>query len=143
MPGVAIDIDISTPFGERVARRLAAEPIGWLTTTSPKGAPVPSPVWFLWDGESFLIYSQDGVPKLRNIAANPRVSLHLDGDGGGGDIVILSGTAAVSDDPPASQVPEYVAKYAGLIAGNGWSNEQFAADYPVPLRVTPSRLRGH
>ena len=143
MVDVAFQIDTDTEFGQRVARRLESDLIGWLTTVSPAGVPVPSPIWFLWDGESFLIYSKPDVPKLRNIAANPNVSLHLDGDGDGGDIVIVTGTAAVSQDPPAHEVPRYIAKYAHRIARYSWTNEQFAADYPVPLRVAPVRLRGH
>ena len=143
MPDVAFQIDTGTEFGQRVARRLDSDLIGWLTTVSPAGVPVPSPIWFLWDGESFLIYSKPDVPKLRNIAANPNVTLHLEGDAAGDDIVIITGTAAVSQAPPAHHVPRYIAKYAGNIAGYSWTDEQFAADYPVPLRVTPVRLRGH
>ena len=75
---MAFEIDTDTEFGQRVARRLESELIGWLTTVSPAGVPVPSPIWFLWDRESFLIYSQPDVPKLRNVAANPNVTLHLD-----------------------------------------------------------------
>jgi len=33
-------------------------------------------VWFLWNDGSILLYSQPDTPKLRNIAANPRVALH-------------------------------------------------------------------
>lgn len=143
MLGVAFQIDTTTEFGQRVTRRLDSDLIGWLTTVSPAGVPVPSPIWFLWDGQSFLIYSQPDVPKLRNVEANPNVSLHLEGDAAGDDIVIITGTAAVSQDPPAHQVPRYIAKYARSIAGYSWTDEQFAADYPVPLRVTPVRLRGH
>src|SRR5207248_1432 len=128
--------------GSRPAQRLRDELIGWLVTVSPAGAPTPSPVWFLWDDAGFLLYSQPDTPKLRNLAANPRVALHLDGDGRGGDIVIVSGRAAVSDDPPASDVPAYVTKYAALIAGYGWTPESFAADYSVPVRVEPRALRG-
>lgn len=101
------------------------------------------PVWFLWEGGSVLLYSRPDKPKLRNIAANPRVSLHLDGDGGGGNIVVVNGSAAVTDDVPASQVPAYVAKYAGLIERNGWTPDSFAADYSVPMRIVVDRVRGH
>jgi len=100
-------------------------------------------VWFEWDGDSVLLYSKPDAPKLRNIAANPRVALHLDGDDLGGDLVILQGTARVSDDPPADQVPSYVEKYRARMTRNGWSPADFAGMYSVPLRVDPTRLRGH
>jgi PPOX class probable F420-dependent enzyme len=139
---MAITIDTSTPFGERAARRLRDDDLAWLITVSPDGQPQPSPVWFDWDGTSLLLYSKPNTPKLRNIAANPRVTLHLDGDGNGGDIVIVSGRAAISDDPPADRVPSYVEKYRERIARNGWSPADFAAGYAVPLRIEPTRLRG-
>jgi PPOX class probable F420-dependent enzyme len=136
-------IDTSSAFGERAERRLREERIGWLTTVDRKGTPQPVPVWFHWDGDGLLLYSQPDTAKLRNIAANPRVSLHLDGNGQGGDIVVLTGDASVDRSaPPASEVPEYVEKYGGFIARNGWSPESFAADYSVPLRIRPTRLRG-
>ena len=99
MPRMAIAIDTTTPFGERAARRLRDEPLAWLVTVSPAGQPQPSPIWFEWDGSSILLYSKPDTPKLRNIAANPRVTLHLDGNGHGGDIVIVSGTAAAQRRP--------------------------------------------
>ncbi len=142
MPRMAITIDTRTPFGERAARRLRDELVGWLVTVSPDGQPQPSPVWFEWDGSSLLLYSKPDTPKLRNIAANPRVALHLDGDGDGDDIVIVSGTAAVSDDPPADAAPSYVDKYRDRMARNGWSPAGFARDYSVPVRIEPTRLRG-
>ena len=111
-------------------------------TVAPSGAPAPVPVWFLWDGESILLYSQPDTPKLRNIAANPRVALHLSDDGRGSDIVTVSGRAAVSGDPTAERVPAYLAKYGELIAENSWTAESFAADYSVPIRIEPRRVRG-
>jgi PPOX class probable F420-dependent enzyme len=137
-------LDQSTEFGERATRRLHEAIIGWLTTVSPKGAPTPVPVWFLWDGDArILLYSRPDTPKLRHIAANPRVTLNLDGNGRGGDIVVVHGQAHVTTDPAADRVPEYLEKYAERIAELNWTAESFAADYSVPLRIDVSRVTGH
>ena len=117
-----MDIDTTTPFGARVVKRLQEDRLIWLTSVRPNGLPEPSLVWFLWDGESVLIYSRPNTQKLRDIAANPRVALNFDGDGQGGDIVILTGRAEiVSDAPGADQVAAYVAKY-------GWGFERIGTD---------------
>ncbi len=49
-----MDIDTSTEFGQRVAGHLANDQVIWLTTVNPDLTPQPSPVWFLWDGETLL-----------------------------------------------------------------------------------------
>lgn len=144
-----LNLDTSTAFGARVLRRLRSEQIVWLTTTGADGTPQPSPVWFLWeegatgDG-SILVYSQPDAPKLRYIAANPRVALHLDGDGRGGDIVVLTGQARHdAAAPAATEVPAYLAKYGDGIARIGMDPAGFAAAYSAPIRLTPEKLRGH
>ncbi len=102
----------STPFGERVARRLREEPIVWLTSVDGNGTPQPNPVWFLWDGSAVLVYSLTDAARNRHISRNPRVALNFDGDGKGGNIIVITGEARiVTDVPPADQYPEYVAKY--------------------------------
>jgi PPOX class probable F420-dependent enzyme len=137
-------LDASTEFGQRAARRLREAIIGWLTTITPDGAPRPVPVWFLWDGDrSMLLYSRPGKRKLANIEANPHVSLNLDSDGYDADIVICWGEMSLSDDPPATEVPGYIAKYAQPIADLGWTPESFAADFSVPLRIELTRIHGH
>jgi len=138
-------IDQGSEFGKRAAQRLRDELIAWLTTVDRAGTPQPIPVWFLWDGDSsVLVYSQPDTPKLRNIGANPRVSLNLDGDGRGGDIVVLLGEAHVAEaEPPARDVPAYLEKYRDAMAANSWSADEFTRLYSVPIRVTLSRLRGH
>ncbi len=109
---MAAVVDTSTQFGHRVDGRLRQEGIIWLVTVRADGAPQPSPVWFLWDGDTFLIYSRPNTPKLRNIRRNPRVVLHLDSDRRGGDIAVISGEARiVPAGPPAHEVPAYVEKY--------------------------------
>jgi PPOX class probable F420-dependent enzyme len=139
-----MQIDTGSEFGARVARRLADDTIGWLTTVSADGTPQPSPIWFLWDGETVLIYSQPNTPKLRHIAANPRVSLNLYGNGRGGDIIILTGEAQVDEAAPSSAaLPAYQDKYAAGIRQLGMTAESFAQAYSVPIRFRPAKLRGH
>jgi PPOX class probable F420-dependent enzyme len=139
-----VRIDTASDFGKRAARRFRDEMIYWLVTVDAAGTPQPSPVWALWDGATFLIYSQPDTPKLGNIPARPRVALHLDGDGKGGDIVVVTGDARIDREaPPADKVPAYVAKYREGMKRIGMTPESFARAYSVAVRVTPRKLRGH
>jgi PPOX class probable F420-dependent enzyme len=134
--------DPATPFGERVARRLREEVVIWLTVTGADGTPQPSPVWFLWEGETFLIYTRANAKRLGHIERNPRVALNFDSDGG--DIIVFTGEARrVPDVPSADQNPAYAAKYQQSIAEEFQTAENFAQRYPVPLRITPTRVRGY
>src|SRR3954466_1632758 len=112
-------IDESTAFGARAARHLREDPVVWLTTVTPGGTPLPSPVWFWWDGaETVRMFSLPDTGRVRNVQANPKVSLNFAGNGSGGDIVILQGEAtADSAGERADQLPPYVEKY-------GWGFER-------------------
>jgi PPOX class probable F420-dependent enzyme len=137
-------IDQGTEFGARVARHLREDIVVWMTTITPTGWPLPRPVWFIWDGgESIVMYSEPGA-RVRNIESNPRVTLNFDGDRGGGDIVVLSGNAAVdADTPSADRSDVYVAKYDQLIARIGMTPATFAQRYSVPVRIQIMRVSGH
>jgi PPOX class probable F420-dependent enzyme len=132
----AIQID---PEAEK---RLDEETVIWLTTVNPKGQPQTSPVWFVWDGVTFLIYSMPISPKVPNIRNNPRVSLNLDGDGKGGGIVSIEGEAAIDERAPlVSEANAYVDKYVELIRGMNTEVEPFSQLYSTAIRVTPTRSR--
>ena len=136
--------DPTTDFGARVARRLREEPVAWLTLIDGAGTPQPAPIWFLWDGGTALIYSDHRAKRLAHLRANPRVALHLDGDGNGGDIVVLTGEIVEAPDaPPTAANPAYLAKYGERITSGWGSAEAFDAKYSVPLRFTPRRVRGY
>lgn len=129
-----------TTTGARAGRRLRDEEVAWLTTVRPDGQPQSVPVWFLWDGTTFLIYSRPGRQKLKNIGQNSRVGLNLNSNAHGGDVVRLEATAEVLPDfPPANEVVEYLEKYREAIARIGYDPGGFARDYSVALRVTPAR----
>ncbi|WP_280420082.1 TIGR03667 family PPOX class F420-dependent oxidoreductase [Nocardia carnea] len=134
--------DHATEFGARVAARLEREEIVWLSTVGPTGTPQPNPVWFHWQGGSFLIFSQPDRPKLRNIARNPRVALHFNSTESGGDIVVFGGSARLELATDPDEVAAYLEKYRDGLAGLSMTAEQFRAEYSVPIRVVPDRIRG-
>jgi len=125
---------------DATAERLATEEIAWLTTVTGKGQPQSSPIWFLWDGESFWLRSQEHAAKVRNIGGNPRVSLHLSDDGHGGNVVTVDGIAELTE-APNGLFERYLDKYAAGIKGLQMTAEQLAADYPRTIRITPTRTR--
>lgn len=135
---------VGTPFGDRVRQRLRDERVIWLTTIGADGTPQPNPVWFLWqEPDSLLVYNRADAHRLVHVAARPRVALHFDGDGRGGDVVVLTGSAAVEPGAPlAHEHPEYLAKYVDAATRVGGSPAEFAAQYPVALRVRVDKVRG-
>lgn len=136
--------DLNSEFGQRVERRLRDEVVIWLTTTGRDGTPQPNPVWFLWDGQSVLVYNRADAARLKHLESRSRVALNFDGDGHGGDIVVLTGRAELTQgETPSDQHPEYLAKYGGLMERVSGSVAEFARGYPVALRVWPDGVRGH
>jgi PPOX class probable F420-dependent enzyme len=109
-------LDPDKPGHARALERLGSEIAVWLTSVSAQGQPQSTPVWFHWDGETFLFYSQPEATKLANIASNPRVSLHLVGDAEAEDVVTFEGLAALDPSAPSlDHLENYLAKYRELI----------------------------
>jgi PPOX class probable F420-dependent enzyme len=125
-----------------VRERLDDAVVVWLTTVTPTGQPQSSPVWFIVQGDELLVYSKAHTPRLRNIGSNPRVAVNLDSAHDGDDYVTIEAEARVDPEAlPAPKVPEYLAKYRRRIESFGWTPEGFARDYPVALRLKPTRIR--
>ncbi|HEY7486001.1 MAG TPA: TIGR03667 family PPOX class F420-dependent oxidoreductase [Streptosporangiaceae bacterium] len=135
--------DQSSAFGERVRRRLTEEQVVWLTTVGRDGTPQPNPVWFLWDGDDgILIYTLSTAKRLSHIQRNPQVCLHFNSNARGGDVIILTGTAEILDQPSVVANSEYREKYDEGIERVSGSAEAFAAEYSVPVRVRVTHTRG-
>src|SRR5437667_11613012 len=108
--------DQAKPNNAHVEQRLREEPIVWFTTVRPDGRPHTVPVWFLWDGETFLIFSQPGNLKIRNLQRNPHITLALDGTKQGGDVVTVEGEAELlSEQSRTMSVPAFGEKYASSL----------------------------
>src|SRR3990170_5057525 len=97
-------------FGTHADALVEGAVVVWLTTVRADGQPQASPVWFVMDNDEFVIYSRDGTPRVRNITANPRVSLNLDSNEGG-DVLTIEGVARIVPGLPSTEVAAYQRKY--------------------------------
>ena len=135
-------LDLSTEWGQHAEQRLHSDKIAWLTTVGSDGRPYTVPVWFLWEGNSVLFFSQPHKQKVRNLRKNGRVTLALDDTKGGDDVVIVEGTAELLDDPALSmRMPTYVEKYEAMMQDIGYTPESIAAEFSLVFRITPTKIR--
>ncbi|MBO2450414.1 TIGR03667 family PPOX class F420-dependent oxidoreductase [Actinomadura barringtoniae] len=134
---------LSSADRERVEARLDHNLIAWLTTVREDGQPVTVPVWFLMrDDETILMYTRPEKAKLKNLEANPKVSMVLDGADLGRNMVRMEGTVQRAFDvPPANEVPAYTAKYIERMQSLFGTPADFADLFAAALIVTPTRLR--
>lgn len=91
--------------------RLRRDRTAWLCTLRTDGSPHLTPVWFLHHDDRFWISSGERNVKVRNVAADPRVSLALeDGDAP----CVAEGRVVVHrDELRADVLRELSAKYEG------------------------------
>ena len=131
---------MSMPPPPKAAALLEDAVVAWLTTVDHEGRPQASPVWFVMEGTEFLVYSLANTARIRNIRANPLVSVNLDSNEGA-DVVIAEGIARIVDGPSSAEHPAYQEKYLRRIERMGHTAGTFAAAYPTPIRIEPTRWR--
>lgn len=137
------NIDFSTGAGPWVQQQLEQERVVWLTTVAHSGTPQPNVVWFLWDGESILVYSQPESFRVRNIERNRRISLNFNTDTHGSHMIVITGDAFIdSSAPGAFDSQAYIDKYADGLAELNMTPESFSAEYSTLIRIVPDRIRG-
>ena len=138
-------LDFNSKFGRVVKKHLKNEYFVWLTTIDSKGTPQPRPVWFIWEDDSFLIFSQPGAYKVKHLKNNPKVSLHFNttDDAGEKDVIVFVGEAVFDTEvPPAYQVKAYLKKYQTGIIGLNATPESFSEEYSTAIRIKPTEVRG-
>ena len=137
-------MDFNSKLGRKAKRLIKQNYIAWLTTVDSSLTPQPRPVWFIWEADSFLIFSQPDAHKLRHLVARPRVSIHFNTDRTGDeDVLVFPGSAIIQPDAsPAHKVPAYLKKYSLGMKVLKLTPEEFSRAYSVAIRVTPTSLRG-
>ncbi len=134
-------LDLTQKKDAHIDERLREDIIIWLTSVRPDGRPHSVPVWFLWDGNTILIFSRPNNQKIRNLHQNPHVMLTVDNTKNGADVIMLEGKAELLDDPAINTtMPAYVAKYGERIKRIGYTPETMAQAYSQAIRITPTKF---
>ena len=137
-------VDFRSDFGRAVQQHLKDQYVIWLTTVDSNLKPQPRPVWFIWEQDSFLIFSQAKAHKVAHIKKNPKVALHFNTDETGDKhVIVFTGEASIDMNyPPAHHVPAYFEKYKDDIAGLDMTPEEFSSEYSIAIRIRPAEVRG-
>ena len=138
-------LDFTSKFGRFAKKHLKSEYFIWLTTVDSTGTPQPRPVWFIWENDTVLIFSQAKAHKLKHIQNNPNVSLHFNTEDDKGEkrLIVMTGMARIDNDSPlANKLRTYLRKYKSGIVALNTTPLQFSQEYSVAIRITPTNLRG-
>src|SRR5258706_10176702 len=140
-------LDLTSKFGRFVKKHLKSEYFIWLTTVDSTGTPQPRPVWFIWENDTILIFSQARAHKVKHIRKNANVALNFNTEDKDGEkrLIIITGTAKVDKKAlSANKIPAYIRKYKSGITNlnSSATPEEFSAEYSVAIRITPTNLRG-
>ncbi len=137
-------IDFTTNFGRAVKQLIEDQYVIWLTTVDSNLTPQPRPVWFIWEDDSFLVFSQAKAHKVSHIRKHPNVALHFNTDETGDKhVIVFVGEAMIEPaHAPAHQVPAYFKKYKEGIANLDMTPEQFSRDYSIAIKIKPTEMRG-
>lgn len=134
---------MAVTFNNKQAELIRSAEYVWFTTVRPDGQPQPTPVWFIQEGDTFLIYSMPDAQKVKNVRANSKVALSYAPDDEASTYVVIFGEAHIDPDaPPAHHNAAYAAKYAAGIPAIGMTPEQMGNTFSTAIRVTPTHARG-
>jgi len=90
---------------DEVVDRFGAGQNWWVATSGP-GGPHSVPVWGVVVDGALLFYGESSAVRSRNLAADPRLVLHLES---GSAVLIVHGSVAIG--PSAGEVPAVSAAY--------------------------------
>ena len=104
------------------------------------GTPRVVPIWFHWNGETLVLSSPEGAPKIKALSQNPQVALTIDDNTFPWKVLLIRGDATVQ--LAEAGVPEYAAaakRYLGEEGGEAWIQQMAAMGLPVyRIEVRPT-----
>lgn len=136
--------DESRTEHRKALRKLEHDLIAWFTTVSEEGEPHSVPVWFFWQHGRVIVLSEPNAMKVHHVRHGSPVLVHLESGRFGDDVVVLNGTAEISDRNAAQWFSEigdaFGAKYSDGIEDFGMGLGPIAEKYSTVMVVTPTKL---
>jgi len=121
-------------------RFLGGRHVAVLVTIGGDGAPVPTPIWYLYRDRVFYFRTEADAVKTQNARNDPRVSICVQDERPPYKAVIAHGRAEVREaiDWLSDEIPRH---YLGLVGGIGYRSASNAIERgpEVALVVRPER----
>lgn len=121
-------------------RKFVTRPrIGRLGTTNGDGTPLITPVWYRFEDSAFLVLTERGSRKHRNIERDPRVAFCIDDEHPPYHTVLVTGRVTVEGAPGREWREALAIHYLGDEAGRRYVAEN---EHPnnIMLRIVPEKV---
>ena len=141
--GSILTLGLTSPVWAQESKRtvesfLAESRNATMATIRANGTPQLTPVWFVWDGEQFLISITTERAKYKNLVRDARMSLCID-DVAGFGYVVAEGTAEIREKDIWADTRKIVVKYRGEAGGEDYL-ENMKTQPRVLLVLKPTRM---
>ena len=108
---------------DRIEEFLSGREIADLVTLMADGGPHVAPVWYKYDGESYLVLAERTTVKVRNIRRDPRVAISIASRQSPYSYVLVQGTARLSEPETDDLLYELSFRYLGEDRGREYADE--------------------
>jgi PPOX class probable F420-dependent enzyme len=136
--------DESRTEHRKALRKLEHDVIAWFITVNAQGEPHSVPVWFLWHEGRVIVLSEPDAEKVKHVRRGSPVLVHLEGGRFGNDVVVLNGTAEISERSAAEWLTDigdvFNVKYAEGMEDSGADTDAIVAKYSAVIIVHPTKL---
>lgn len=115
-------VEAMLPWSAARARWEQAK-VYWICSMRPDGRPHVSPVWGVWVDDTLYFDGSPETRRMRNIAANPHIAVHLDSDSAGNEAFMIEGVARAVQKPERALAERIAAAYRAKYAADGYAPE--------------------
>jgi Pyridoxamine 5'-phosphate oxidase len=133
--------EIRELMNDRVAQTLIQAPVhARLAYTAKDGAPRAVPIGYIWDGDAFVMGSPPNAPKVKALAANPKVAFTVDTDDFPPNILLVRGEATLKTvDGVPDEFVEAARRFVGDDRMPEWEAQARGLyKQMVLIRITPT-----
>lgn len=124
---------------DKIASFLAEPHLADLVTLMPDGSPHVAPVWYSFDGESYVVLAEPTTVKVRNIRGDPRVAVSIAKRESPYSYVLVQGSAAISEGDTDPLLFELAYRYMGKENGHEYAVKTQKEEVFIFITVTPDK----